>query len=120
VPKWLDEFESWNTAKSPRNHGRVKAALKRVFGDRLEITTGSGGSHDYKIRVPELRALGYPEYRYGFVRVVLKGGQQIKAPYLKEAYRAAMRLVEHDHLVIDGGIPDEEEDDENREEDNDD
>lgn len=88
MAQWQRKFEKWQYAKTPINANEVEAILKRVFGDRLRIVSGT--SHRYQISVPELK--GNLKYQFGHITIPLAGGQAIKAPYLQKAYEAAVLL----------------------------
>lgn len=81
-------FEKWKDAKSPVSADKVKAIIDEVFAGRVK--PGEGSSHLHKVQVPELKDL--PDYQFGLITIPLKGGQQVKAPYLQLLYEAAILL----------------------------
>ncbi len=81
-------FEKWKDAKSPISADTVETVVNEIFAGRVK--PGEGSSHLYKIQVPELKHL--PKYQFGLVTLPLKGGQQVKAFYLKQLYEAALLL----------------------------
>lgn len=62
----------------------------------LEIGLKRGTSHRLKVLVPELRTdpryADDPDFRFGFFNIVVSGGTEVKAPYLRIAYKAASGL----------------------------
>lgn len=88
MAQWQRKFAKWKSVKSPVSADEVDTLLKKVFVDRLQKIDGT--SHEHKITVPEL--IDNHKYQFGFLIIPIKGGQQVKAPYLQKAYEAATLL----------------------------
>lgn len=95
MAKWRKRFEAWAAASAPVGVDEVESILNRVFGDRL--TEHAGGSHRWTVDVSEIAGL-HRDFQFGRIGLPVKGGKQVKAAYLRIAYRAAaaLELLEND------------------------
>ena len=80
---WEEDFEKWESGKSPASVSEVRAIIERVFSGRIK----KGTKHRWKVMVPEL--VGLSGFKLPFITVPLKDGQRVKGPYLQTLYAAA-------------------------------
>lgn len=85
----LELLERWSKSNSNQRLSEVKGVVERLFADR--VSEREGTSHLLRIDVPELKG-ELKACQFGFLNIVVEGGNSVKPIYIRNVYKAAKLL----------------------------